>query len=109
MCSDQFSTYLPVDQVLADGVVPVVLAALVPHVVKSVVVRHAARIVDGFQVDAAALGILRNITNDVESRKHREIIVVLAGEWAAVVPVRWQRWWRWWRWWWRGFIDRCCV
>jgi len=83
---------LPVDQVLADGVVPVVLAALVPHVVKSVVVRHAGCIVDGFQFDAAARGVLRNITDDVECRKHWEVIVVLTGEWTAVVPVRWQRW-----------------
>ena len=45
------------DQILADGVVPVVLAALVPHVVDSLVVRHAGAVVDGLESDASIRGL----------------------------------------------------
>ena len=53
------------DQVLADHVVPVVLAALVPHVVDALVERHARAIVDWLECDGPVRR-LRDVADNVK-------------------------------------------
>ena len=87
---------MPVDEVLANHVVPMVLAALVPDVVQPLIVGHSAGIVDRLKLDRT-VNCLRYISYNVESRQHWELLVVLTSERPSMVvwgARRWRRW-RW--------------
>ena len=64
-------------------VVPMVLAALVPHVIYALVIRHARAIVDRLERDGSVRG-LGDVADDVEGRQHRVLVVGLARERAGV-------------------------
>ena len=66
------------NQILADDVVPVVLAALVPYVVQPAVVRHTRAVVDRFQLRYDAATVCRNVSDDVENWQHGLVRVGLA-------------------------------
>ena len=71
-------------------VVPVVLAALVPHMVYSLIERHTRAVVDRLELDGSIRG-LGYVADNMEYRQHRELVVVLARERAGVLVWRAQR------------------
>lgn len=73
------------DKVLGDDMIPVILAALVPRMVYPLIVSQARAVVDSLELDAP-VGVLSDVSNDVESGEHGLLGVGLTGQWLRIQP-----------------------